>query len=196
MVDLIATAYGVPAEKVLDGPMWVEYDRYDVIARIPPDTPPERVREMLQTVLVTRFGLVTRQETRQLLTVALVAGKKLQLKPTDGSPAGCKRSMTGTTEETAEFQVDCHNTTTAALAEQLLTFPGGNLLTPMTVQETGAGRNVTREPILDKTDLKGAWDFTLSSPSPGVTCQACCPQPSKGSSASNWSLLRQASLCS
>ncbi|MCU1326709.1 MAG: hypothetical protein JWN34_2079 [Bryobacterales bacterium] len=175
MVDLIATAYNVPAEKVLDGPLWVEYDRYDVIARIPPNTSPERVREMLQTVLVTRFGLVTRQETRLLNTVALVAGKKLQMKPTDGSPAGCKRSMTGTSEETAEFQVDCHDLTTGALAEQLLTFPGGGLLTPMTVQETGADRTLTREPILDRTELTGGWDFTFKLPMAGSNLPGTLP---------------------
>ena len=70
--------------------MWVEYDRYDIIARIPPDTSLAKVREMLQTVLATRFGLVIRSETRQLPAVALVAGKKLQLSPPAARPRGAK----------------------------------------------------------------------------------------------------------
>jgi uncharacterized protein (TIGR03435 family) len=33
MVDLVRTAYGVDAENVVGGPNWVEYDRFDVIAK-------------------------------------------------------------------------------------------------------------------------------------------------------------------
>jgi uncharacterized protein (TIGR03435 family) len=39
MVDLIRTAYGVDAEKVVGGPIWVEFDRFviDYIAAKPTD---------------------------------------------------------------------------------------------------------------------------------------------------------------
>lgn len=36
MVDLISTTYGVEAEKVLGGPNWLEFDRFDIIAKVPP----------------------------------------------------------------------------------------------------------------------------------------------------------------
>jgi len=177
-VDFVDTAYSIAPEKVLEGPMWVEYDRYDIIARIPPDTSLAKVREMLQTVLATRFGLVTRSETRQLPAVALVAGKKLQLKPTSGSPAGCRMSVTGAPPEDPQFHADCHNMTMAAFADQVRGFPGGRLLSNVAVEENAAGvRHMSQEPIHDKTDLKGAWDFTLTIPmaassSPGVLAAA------------------------
>ena len=43
MVDLISTAYGIDAEKVLGGPNWLESDRFDVIAKTPPKTSPETI---------------------------------------------------------------------------------------------------------------------------------------------------------
>jgi uncharacterized protein (TIGR03435 family) len=170
IVDFVDTAYSIAPEKVLEGPMWVEYDRYDIIARIPPDTSPAKVREMLQTVLATRFGLVVRSETRPLPAVALVAGKKLHLKPTSGSPAGCKMSVAGDSPEARQFHEDCHNMTMAAFADQVRGFPGGSFLSNVAVEENAAGvRSMSREPIHDKTEIKGAWDFTLTIPMAAIS---------------------------
>jgi len=36
MVDLIATAYGVDGVNVRGGPTWLEQDRYDICAKVPP----------------------------------------------------------------------------------------------------------------------------------------------------------------
>src|SRR5208337_4318764 len=35
MLDLVRTAYGVEAERVLGGPNWLEKDNFDVIAKLP-----------------------------------------------------------------------------------------------------------------------------------------------------------------
>src|SRR5580700_8510362 len=58
MVDLVRTAYGLDADKVLGGPSWVELDRFDVLAKAPANTPPETAKLMLQTLLADRFKLV------------------------------------------------------------------------------------------------------------------------------------------
>src|ERR1700733_12076843 len=55
MLDLIATAWRVDPDTVLDGPTWVQMDRFDVIAMAPTNTPPEEVRLMLQNLLAERF---------------------------------------------------------------------------------------------------------------------------------------------
>jgi uncharacterized protein (TIGR03435 family) len=44
MVDLIAKAYAVDADLVVGGPNWLELDRFDVIAKAPPETSPEDLR--------------------------------------------------------------------------------------------------------------------------------------------------------
>src|SRR5438132_8251269 len=38
MVDLIRTAYTFDADKVVGGPSWLEFDRFDVTALVPPNT--------------------------------------------------------------------------------------------------------------------------------------------------------------
>src|SRR6476646_10097533 len=40
MVDLIRTAYTLDADNILGGPSWLEYDRFDVVALVPPNTTP------------------------------------------------------------------------------------------------------------------------------------------------------------
>jgi len=46
MLDLIRTAYAVDADKVYGGPSWLDYDRFEVVAKAPPATRPETVRLM------------------------------------------------------------------------------------------------------------------------------------------------------
>src|SRR5215471_13877685 len=58
MVDLIATAYGVEQEKVFGGPNWLELDRYDITAKLPPGTPRDAQKAMLRDLLAERFHLV------------------------------------------------------------------------------------------------------------------------------------------
>lgn len=59
MKHLIATAYNLdqPAS-VGGGPAWVGWNRYDIIAKIPPGTTAAEARPMLQNLLAERFKLV------------------------------------------------------------------------------------------------------------------------------------------
>src|SRR5689334_6374562 len=41
MVDLIRIAYAVDAANVLGGPNWLEYNRFDITALVPPGTTPD-----------------------------------------------------------------------------------------------------------------------------------------------------------
>ena len=51
MVDLIRTAYGIEADKVVGGPHWLEMNRFDVVAKVPASANRETVMPMLQTLL-------------------------------------------------------------------------------------------------------------------------------------------------
>src|SRR5580658_10624573 len=85
MVDLIRTAYGVDAQNVVGGPNWLEFDRFDVIAKAPAAATPEKLRLMLQALLADRFGLTTHPDNQPLPGFVLTLGKrKLQLKASDG----------------------------------------------------------------------------------------------------------------
>jgi uncharacterized protein (TIGR03435 family) len=95
MVDLIVKAYDVTADKVLDGPSWLEYDRFDIGALMPPKTSSADAKLMLQALLAGRFNLVFRKEERPLSAYALTAPKgKQKLKESDGSgDPGCRVTL-------------------------------------------------------------------------------------------------------
>src|SRR5687768_14775428 len=64
MVDLIRTAYGVDADKVVGGPSWLELDRFNVIGKVPAGTDVATAKVMLRTLLADRFKLVVRDDTK------------------------------------------------------------------------------------------------------------------------------------
>src|SRR6185369_3918167 len=71
MLDLIATAYEVDPDTVFGGPDWLELDRFDVIAKVPPDTTQATARSMLQDLLARRFQLAVHQDTKVVPGFAL-----------------------------------------------------------------------------------------------------------------------------
>jgi uncharacterized protein (TIGR03435 family) len=75
MLDLIKTAWSVDADKVFGGPGWLDYDRFDVIAKAPPSTKPADLRLMLRSLLADRFHLVLREDTKTAPAYVLSAGK-------------------------------------------------------------------------------------------------------------------------
>jgi len=155
MVDLIAAAYGVDAEKVLGGPSWLEMDHYEVIARTPPRTTAETVKPMLQALLAERFHLAAHSDSRAVPAYVLTAGKHPALKPADGSgETGCQGKVEGggrgqePSTTVPSFVVACHNTTMAAFVESLRDSPAQWLYL----------NNTT---VVDQTGLEGAWDFSF-----------------------------------
>jgi uncharacterized protein (TIGR03435 family) len=160
MVDLVSTAYGVDPDKVVGGPNWLEMDRYDVIATAPASTKQAELTEMLKTLLAERFKLVVHIDKKEVPTFAVTVGKKLQLKEADGSGAtGCQFQVQGMNNgrggppdpnagppapPTLEYK--CTNMTMAAFAEYMHTMP---------LAQQFLGKN----PLVDETGLKGAWNF-------------------------------------
>src|SRR5438477_3131690 len=58
MKVMIMFAYHVRPEAVTKAPGWIESDRYDVVAKATPGTPPDDIRRMVQALLAERFKLV------------------------------------------------------------------------------------------------------------------------------------------
>ena len=150
MVDLIATAYGVDAANVNGGPTWLERDRYDIRAKVPPRTTQDDVKLMLRSLLADRFHLVVKTGTAPMPTYILSAGPGkpkmtesegdgegacIPLPPPQNPPPGAPSYIT----------VNCKHLTMAALADTLHNFAGGYL----------------DQPVVDETNLEGAWDFTI-----------------------------------
>jgi len=144
LVDLIRTAWSVDADKVAGGPDWFDTNRFDVIATAPADSTPEALHTMLRSLLVDRFHLVARKDTRSLPAYVMTAGRKLQLRLADGSEeSGCKIQQPGRL-----IVFECRNMTMAAFANQL----------PSVREASGYLFNY---PVVDRTGLKDAFNYTV-----------------------------------
>ena len=148
MVDLIRIAYDVDPDTVLGGPSWLETDRFDVVAKVPPETSPEAVKLMLQALLADRFKLVLHKDTKPMPAFVLTLGKgKPKLKEADGSGnTGCQPQQQKPEPGTIPYaMISCHNLTMEQFARNLR-FMAGAYMT---------------NPVVDSTGLKGSWDFDL-----------------------------------
>jgi uncharacterized protein (TIGR03435 family) len=150
MLDLIAAAYGMDSSLVQGGPIWLETDRFEIIAKAPPTTSKETIKLMLQSLLANRFKLVVHNGTAPMPAYVLSVGKgKPKLKEADDSAkSDCqyqeppKDRAPGTIPYIVFV---CHNTTMETLATNLHDWAGGYLTNP----------------VVDSTGLKGAWDFDI-----------------------------------
>ena len=169
MADLIRTAYSIDAENVLGGPSWLEWDRFDIVAKVPPSTSADAARQMLQALLADRFALVLHPESRPMPGLALRVPKAgtHKLKRADGSGrSGCtwtalysdaeigarRQAAIQAGEPSVILQTHvqaCRNMTMTALVEGMR-----GLMGAQQYFDTGV--------VVDQTGLSGEWDFDLS----------------------------------
>jgi uncharacterized protein (TIGR03435 family) len=148
MIDLVRTAYGVEPEDVIGGPSWVEFDRFDVIAKAPAGTPSANLRLMLQNLLAERFHLAVHKETRPMPAFVLTLGKgKPKLKESSGTgEPGCRPDMRPPAgDEIPPMALTCHSVSMESFLRDLRAFADDYL----------------PDPVIDQTGLKGAWDLNI-----------------------------------
>jgi uncharacterized protein (TIGR03435 family) len=143
MLDLIRIAYMVEADKVLGGPSWLELDRFDVTAKVPPSTTMDTARPMLQTLLADRFKLVVRDEKKEMTTWVL----------SEASPGSAKllRSQGGIAPS-CQGQPEPPNVKGVCRNQSMIGFLN-------TLQ--GVARTYVNGPITNATGLTGSWDFDI-----------------------------------
>ncbi len=145
LVDLIKTAWSVDADAVAGGPDWLDSDRFDVIAKAPPLATAPMLNGILKGLLKDRFQLSVHSDTRNRPAYAITAGKKPGMAPANGSEeTGCNAQRGARPTIT----LVCRNMTMASFAK---TLPG--------IRE--ASGYLFNYPVLDRTGLAGAWNFSL-----------------------------------
>jgi uncharacterized protein (TIGR03435 family) len=168
MVDLISLAYSSNSTKILGGPSWLEMDRFDIIAKQPPQAARDTQVLMLRSLLAERFKLVVREDTRPMPTHALTVGKKPQLKEADGSgDTGCKPRSTAVAGAPPEgtLRIALANGGGApiqlTLANGMIEYSCRNMTMAAFVDGLRGmiGANVGVNPVLDQTGLSGIWNF-------------------------------------
>jgi len=146
LVDLIKTAYGVESESVFGGPSWLDADRFEVLAKAAPRSTEADRRVMLQALLADRFKLVVHKDNKPLDVFALRAGKKVQLKEAAGTgEMECKPPDSAGKGPQPYIVLECRNMSMADFATQFHQMANGYVTHPM----------------VDLTELKGTYDFTI-----------------------------------
>jgi len=137
---LILLAYDLRPERVAITEKWMEEDRFDVIAKTAREVPFQAIQGMMKKLLADRFKLAAHTEDQTLPVWVLLAGKKPKLKESDGAA----RSECKIVNTDRRYFV-CTNTTMAQFAEQL----------------PNRAAAYVQPPLLDLTEIKGAYDFQL-----------------------------------
>ena len=71
---MLLTAYDLKNYQV-NGPAWLDTERYNVVAKVPPGATKEQVRVMWQNLIHERFGLELHHESKEFQVEDLVVGK-------------------------------------------------------------------------------------------------------------------------
>ena len=137
--EAIEVAYGIRPgrEYELEGPAWLASEKFDIVATCPPETPRDRVREMLQTLLAQRFRLRTHRESQRIRGYALVAARRRP--PLHPAAPGAEENLTF-----GDGRIIARAMSMSALADRL----------------SGPIFKLGR-PVVDMTGIEGAYDFTL-----------------------------------
>src|ERR1039457_4817815 len=72
--NVLTNAYGVKGYQI-NGPKWLDSERFDIAAKIPMGATKEQLKQMMQNLLAERFKLALHHETKELPMYALVVGK-------------------------------------------------------------------------------------------------------------------------
>jgi uncharacterized protein (TIGR03435 family) len=159
MRDLLGMAYRVKPYQI-NGPDWIATERYEITAKMPSGVSPEKMPEMVQSLLGERFGLHLHRDKKEMPVYALLVGKSpLKLKdsvvdPNAPPPAAVQVTGTGSAQGIA---VNMGNGSS-------YTFGGGKFVAK---KFTGAAiasvlERFADRPMLDLTELKGTYDFEFA----------------------------------
>jgi uncharacterized protein (TIGR03435 family) len=184
--ELLRVAYGIagPLEdsRLVGGPGWTGSDRYDLLAKIPDNAPPQLVALMLRSLLAERFQLVVHTEPRNLPIYALVMSRADgTLGPHLRPVQDCGPSGGGSAAPSLPKAELCGGQGSSGH----LTF-GGIPLSMGLVTNTALLREVRRI-VVDRTGLTGAFEGTLDwTPADGLQTSnqldALSPPPPDGAS--------------
>jgi uncharacterized protein (TIGR03435 family) len=168
VLGLIQAAYGVTEDMVSGGPSWLKSDLFDVVAKVPAGTTNESLKLMLQSLLVERFALAVRTESRLAPRYVLAAGKgksKLKRAAAAGGEPNCKQERAAQPAAGPDGQVSlpnikasCSNMTSQDIAGTLKQMAGGYT-------------TYLDHDIIDSTNLEGRWDFDLEWTPPGAVAE-------------------------
>lgn len=139
---MIGMSYGVHARQIVSAPSWTESQRFDIEGLPDVEGQPSAVQfqEMVRKLLEERFGLKFHTEKREMARYVLTVAKGgPKLEPTKSAPEALPNEQ-GTGDSTSRT-LQMENVSMGDLAHNL--------------------QGALDRPVVDETELKGKYDFTL-----------------------------------
>ena len=169
--SLLTTAYDVKNYQV-NGPAWLDTERYDIVAKVPAGATKEQVNVMWQNLLADRFGVKLHHESKDFQVEELVVakgGSKLKASAEDPNapvsdpgappvpPGPPKLDKNGFPELIAPGMVNLMDDRSFDGPTALRTVGKAQSLSEFA---TLLG-NQLKHPVVDKTGLTGKFDFAI-----------------------------------
>jgi uncharacterized protein (TIGR03435 family) len=165
---VLCKAYGVERYQFV-APPWLDQERFDIVAKIPPDTDKDQFSLMLRNLLAERFKLALHSETQPYPVYALVVSKSgLKLKPSGDGPRPGPAPEKFSTPETLVLGNDIFPVMAADATGIMGVTAFGTGKTYIRGQKAtlkdivGMLKDAVDRPIVDQTGLSDKYDFTVS----------------------------------
>jgi len=150
---LIRTAYNLQDDQIVAGPVWLDADRFDIIAKTEAGAPRSELLRTLQTLLRDRFKLVTRREPRELPVYALGLARSDRRLGASLRPNACERDQAGRRADATPNQPVCGSISTGVGRLTLRAMPIALLVQYLSP--------VVSRVVIDQTELTGNFDVDL-----------------------------------
>jgi uncharacterized protein (TIGR03435 family) len=160
---LIQFAYQVQPRELADAPDWISVERFDIIATANPSSSVEQMRIMLRGLLADRFKLKVHREKRELPIYALTLARR------DGKfgPNLHESAVDCAANGARPLDANAQDPAQQDPAKRCMLVPLFNLgrfqARGLHMENVASAlNNVVDRTIVDKTGLKGAFEFDLS----------------------------------
>lgn len=184
--SILLNAYGLK-DFQLSGPGWIDKERYDINANIPPGTTQEQFNIMMQNLVMERLQMTVHHEKKDFSAYALVVGKGgLKMKESD---AGTPQLADGPRDSrTFGNRLDPNGFPELPLGRRDLvgySSYGHNRFTGVQISLPGLAtflENQIGRPVTDQTGLTAKYDLKLDFSNDGLMGQMALsgPQPRLG----------------
>jgi uncharacterized protein (TIGR03435 family) len=163
-------AYGLKQRYQLSAPSWMETARFDIVAKLPPDTTEAKFEGMLQALLIDRFNMTMHSETKTVpgYTIIVAKGGPRIHQRSDSATSSGILSQDPTPRSPVRTQVGKDGYKELAPGTKgiiVLPIQGGTRLSaqgqPMS-QLASFLENPLGQPVVDNTGLGGTYDFNLT----------------------------------
>ena len=159
--DYIGIAYRVKLYQI-SGPDWIGTDRFDVAATLPEGTLPAQVSSMMQTLLEERFQLKVHREKKEFPVYALEIAKG-GLKMTESPPSPELEKADPRAPQEFTGGGSSQGVSINLGQGSSVTFANNKFEAKRLTMASLAGtlERFLDRPIVDMTDLKGNYDFSV-----------------------------------